>query len=70
MSECIVKLTVFNSIGVQITELANKVQPKGEYDVIFNAKNLSSGVYFYSVKAIPIDGKREFNAVKKMIIMK
>ncbi len=59
-----VSLKVYNSIGQEVAELVKgKIEP-GTYKVQFNAKNLSSGVYFYKLTA------GEFVTVKKMVIMK
>jgi len=47
-------------MGKEVSTLINKKQTAGTYDVSFNAGNLSSGVYFYSLFAdgIIIDTKR------------
>jgi hypothetical protein len=34
------------------------------------AENVASGIYFYSVEAIPFDGTEIFKSVKKMILLK
>jgi photosystem II stability/assembly factor-like uncharacterized protein len=44
-----VNLVVYNILGQVIFELVNEHQTSGEYSVQFNAKNLSSGVYFYKI---------------------
>jgi len=44
-----VKLVVFNTLGKEIAVLVNKEQPSGNYTVNFDAKDLSSGIYFYSL---------------------
>ncbi|MBN2426649.1 MAG: T9SS type A sorting domain-containing protein [Calditrichaceae bacterium] len=46
-----VKLKVYNVLGAEVASLVNKSQGAGEHEIIFNAKNLSSGVYFYQLKA-------------------
>ncbi len=42
-----VKLTIYDILGREITTLINKRQSPGDYSVIFDAKELTSGVYFY-----------------------
>jgi photosystem II stability/assembly factor-like uncharacterized protein len=69
-AESNVTLTVYNSIGELVTELVSSVQQAGYYEVPFNASNLTTGTYFYSIKAQPIDGKEGFNTVKKMLLVK
>ncbi len=59
-----VTLKVYNNIGEEIKTLVNELQPVGIYSVEFNAKDLPSGVYFYTITA----GK--FRETKKMIILK
>ena len=59
-----VALTVYNSLGRKIATLVNKAQPPGNYTVQFNAENLSSGIYFYSLAT---NGK---TITKKMIFLK
>ncbi|HGY57118.1 MAG TPA: T9SS type A sorting domain-containing protein [Caldithrix abyssi] len=46
-----VELTVYNVLGQKIRTLVNEKQPAGKYTVKFNADHLSSGVYFYRLKA-------------------
>ena len=58
------KLTILNSIGEEIAVLVNKEQDKGYHKVEFDASRLSSGVYFYQLKA------GNFLETKKMVLMK
>jgi hypothetical protein len=44
-----VKLTVYNVLGEEIITLVNGELTAGEHETVFNAKNLSSGVYFYKL---------------------
>ena len=60
-----VKLIVFDITGKEIKTLVNKKQNSGEYSVIFDGSNLSSGIYFYTLLA---DGIRI--DTKKMILIK
>jgi len=60
----IVSLKVFNTLGQQVANLVNEVKAPGNYEVNFNAGNLSSGVYLYEIKA------GEFNVTKKMLLLK
>jgi hypothetical protein len=48
-----------------------KYQQPGNYEVEFNTKNLSTGIYFYKLKATPIGGQAgEFIQTKKIILLK
>ncbi len=59
-----VSLKVYNTIGEVVSTLVNGHQEAGKFNVTFNANNLPSGVYFYSIRA---DG---YSSVKKMLLIK
>lgn len=59
-----VKLIVYNVLGKEVATLVNEVKPAGDHTVSFNASNLNSGVYFYSLES----GNTKI--VKKMTLMK
>lgn len=46
-----VSIKVYNVLGNEIAVLVNKDMPAGENSVVFNAKDLPSGVYFYRLNA-------------------
>ena len=46
-----VSLKVFNVLGQEVATLVNSQLPAGSYDVTFDARSLSSGVYFYRLSA-------------------
>ncbi len=45
-----VELSIFNALGQKVNTLINGVQTAGKYKKTFNANNLSSGIYFVSLK--------------------
>jgi hypothetical protein len=51
-------------LGNEVATLVNEEKPAGKYEVEFNATNLPSGTYFYSMIA---DG---FSKTNKMIVIK
>jgi hypothetical protein len=57
-------LKVFDVLGNEVATLVNENQPAGTYDVSFNAGDLSSGVYYYTLQA------GEFISTKKLMLMK
>ena len=59
-----VELKVYDMLGNEITTLVNKPQTTGTYRTVFDASDLSSGVYFYKITA----GK--FVATKKLLLLK
>ncbi|MBN2571759.1 MAG: T9SS type A sorting domain-containing protein [Ignavibacteriales bacterium] len=60
----IVKLSIYNILGEQVSLLKNEQMNAGVHTVDFNAGNLTSGVYFYRIEA------EDFTEVKKMILLK
>jgi hypothetical protein len=59
-----VSLKVYDMSGREVATMVNGFRTAGFYTIDFNAANLSSGVYFYSISA------GEFSAVKKMALIK
>lgn len=46
-----VKLNVYNAIGELVSEMVNENQTAGQHQVVFNANNFASGIYFAELKA-------------------
>jgi hypothetical protein len=71
-TESNIKLSIFNILGQEVKVLVdNQVQQAGTYNLTFNAKDLTSGIYFYRLTAAPVEnGNRSFVNVKKMILIK
>lgn len=59
-----VSLKIYNMLGEEIASLVNEMKPKGIYDIEYNAGNLTSGVYFYTLEA------NGFSETKKFLLMK
>lgn len=59
-----VSLKVFDVLGREVVTLVNKEQPAGNYKVTFNASHLSSGIYFYVMRA------GDFIQTKKLVLLK
>ena len=59
-----VTLKVYNTLGEEVATLVNEEKPAGKFDVTFDASKLSSGIYFYRLKA------GSFIQTKKMILLK
>jgi hypothetical protein len=59
-----VKVSIMNSLGEEIAILTNEIQEQGFHELEFNAADLSSGIYFYSLQT------RNYTETKKMILMK
>lgn len=59
-----VKITVYNTLGEQVTELLNEQLEAGSHNIEFNAHGMASGVYFYRLET------SSFTNVKKMMLLK
>ena len=65
-----VNLTIYNSIGENIAEIIDLTQNAGSYEVKWSSNGVASGIYFYSIRAIPVHGNEIFQSVRKMILLK
>jgi hypothetical protein len=57
-------LKIYDVLGNEVETLVNEEKPAGNYEVDFNATQLSSGIYFYRLQA------GYYNASRKMILIK
>jgi len=57
-------LSRYDIIGNEVATLVNETKAPGSYEVPFNASQLASGVYIYSIRA------GNFAQIKKMVLMK
>ncbi|NWG28382.1 MAG: T9SS type A sorting domain-containing protein [Ignavibacteriaceae bacterium] len=60
----LVSIKVYDILGTAVAELVNEVKEAGNYSVTFNANNLPSGIYFYTLTS------GNFTATKKLILLK
>jgi hypothetical protein len=59
-----ITLKVFDLRGREIVTLVNEKKALGNYEVTFNASNLSSGIYFYRMQT------KDFSETRKMILLR
>jgi photosystem II stability/assembly factor-like uncharacterized protein len=59
-----VSIKVYDVLGNEVATLINEEKPAGNYEVEFDATGLTSGVYFYQLKA------GSFTEIKKMSLLK
>jgi hypothetical protein len=59
-----VELKIFDVLGNEVATIVNEEKPAGTHSIEFNASELTSGVYLYTIKA------GSFVETKKMILMK
>lgn len=63
-SQMIVQLKIYDILGREVITLVNEKYSPGFYEVVFNAEDLPSGVYFYSLRT------GTFTATKKLLLVK
>ena len=59
-----VSLKVYDLLGREVATLVNEYKPAGSYEANFDAKGLSSGIYFYKLQA------GSFVQTRKMVLLK
>lgn len=59
-----VKIDIYNTLGQTIETLVDKQAPGGNHEITFDAQDLPSGIYYYSIQA------GDFQDVKMMIVIK
>ena len=59
-----VSLKIYNLLGKRVATLVDEYKPAGSYDVQFDAVNLTSGIYFYTLKT------DSFSQTRKMLLLK
>jgi hypothetical protein len=60
----LVTLTIYDVLGRNVVTLVNEVKPAGMYTTVWNASQLTSGMYFSMLKS---NGEQQ---IRKMILMK
>jgi len=59
-----VRIIVYDMLGREISTLINEEKSAGNYSITFDGNSLTSGIYFYQIKA------NEFVQTKKMLLLK
>ena len=62
--ESFVSIKVYDFLGREVTTLVNETKSTGSYEIVFDASDLTSGTYFYTLTA------ENYSTTKKMIIIK
>jgi len=65
-------LKVYDLLGKEVATLVDEFRLAGSYEVEFNASQLSSGVYFYTLTASDpsLSSGQNFNQTKRMVLIK
>jgi hypothetical protein len=64
INECEAKIVIFDLLGKEVITLVNEKLKPGTYQVLFDASQLPSGIYFYKLTA------DNFSEIKKMVLLK
>ena len=62
--ESFVNIKVYDFLGREVMTLVNKTKSIGSYEIVFDASNMPSGTYFYTLIA------ENYSSTKKMILIK
>lgn len=66
-----VTLEVFNTLGQHVATLVNEEQPAQKYEIIFDGARLPSGVYFYRLTAVDMNGGRSpFAETRRFVLVR
>jgi len=67
-----VSIDIFDALGRQVAVLVNDEKTAGNHEIQFDAKNISSGIYFYRIQVRQISGKQVglFTETKKLILLR
>jgi hypothetical protein len=65
-------MKVYDILGKVVAILLNKEnQEVGSHEIVFDATNLSSGMYIYQIDATNVnDNSQSFSSKKKMMLIK
>lgn len=69
-SSSMVTLSIYNSLGQMVSEIAQGVRDAGTHSITFAAADLPSGVYIYTISAVAQNDGKTFAASKKLTILK
>lgn len=64
-----ITLSIYNSLGQLVKVVASGIYQAGNHNLNFSADELSTGTYYYNLKAKGSDGS-EFNKTAKMLLLK
>jgi hypothetical protein len=66
----LVTLRVYDILGKEVVKLIEKELGSGNYETFFDGKNLSSGVYFYTLEFTEINSGLSYRTSKQMSLIK
>lgn len=64
-----VTITVYNVLGQKVMEQDYGTMDAGRYNETFSMNRFASGVYYYRISAVGVNGEK-FESIKKLVLMK
>jgi hypothetical protein len=66
-----IKVCVYDLLGREVAVLVNEERDAGSYETTFSENSLSSGVYFYQLRSVPVGRQAgEFVQTRKFVLQK
>ena len=65
-----VKIDIFNSLGEKVSTVTNNFFKAGKHNLVWNAKNFASGIYFARMNAVSSDNDIIFSKTVKLTLIK
>lgn len=69
-TESEINIEVFNTLGQKVATLIKANQSAGSYESKFDASNLTSGIYFYTLSARSLKNSETFKETRKMLLLR
>jgi hypothetical protein len=69
-NESNVKITIYNIAGQKIENVLNGVRPVGYHTIEWKPNDLSSGIYIYTIEAMPTGSGSPYRQNRKMLFLK
>lgn len=69
-NESNVKITIYNIAGQRIENVLNGIRPAGYHTIEWKSNNYPSGIYIYTIEALPTGSGNPFRQNRKMILLK
>jgi pimeloyl-ACP methyl ester carboxylesterase len=65
-----VSLVLYNVLGEKIAQLVDEVEDTGYHQLVWDASRVSSGIYYARLLVTDNKGKRAFNSMEKLLLIK
>jgi hypothetical protein len=65
-----VNVKVYNSIGEEVVQLLEGMKTPGNYEILFDAKDLPSGLYLLKLELRETEKNLMQNQIRKMILLR